>query len=85
MEVQKILKNEEYQPWGRDKQAKLGCRLIELLTEIAYVQSPASQSADAPPDIRPAFRHIFKIIAMESGHVRKCGVIECDKMILTGL
>ncbi|KVH93691.1 DNA-directed RNA polymerase, helix hairpin domain-containing protein [Cynara cardunculus var. scolymus] len=85
MEVQKILRNEEYQPWGRDKQAKLGCRLIELLTEIAYVQSPASQSADTPPDIRPAFRHIFKIVAMESGHVRKCGVIECDKMILTGL
>lgn len=46
---------------------QLGCRLIELLTEVAYVQSPASQSADAPPDIRPAFRHIFKIIAMESG------------------
>ncbi|KAJ0744625.1 putative DNA-directed RNA polymerase [Helianthus annuus] len=84
-EVQKILQNEEYVPWGRDKQAKLGCRLIELLTEIAYVQSPVSQSADAPPDIRPAFRHIFKIIAMESGQIRKCGVIECDKMILTGL
>ncbi|KAI7727753.1 hypothetical protein M8C21_013143, partial [Ambrosia artemisiifolia] len=63
----------------------LGCRLIELLTEIAYVQSPVTQSADAPPDIRPAFRHIFKIIAMESGQIRKCGVIECDKMILTGL
>ncbi|KAI7727747.1 hypothetical protein M8C21_013137 [Ambrosia artemisiifolia] len=32
-EVQKILQNEEY----------LGCRLIELLTEIAYVQSPVTQ------------------------------------------
>ncbi|GJR77599.1 cGMP-dependent kinase [Tanacetum coccineum] len=67
MEVQKILKIKEYIPWSRDKQAKLGCRLIELLMDVDYVQSPVSQSDDAPPDIRPAFRHIFKIITMELG------------------
>lgn len=40
---------------------QLGCRLIELLTETAYVQPAISQSADSPPDIRPAFRHSIKI------------------------
>lgn len=46
---------------------QLGCRLIELLTETAWVQPPISQSADAPPDIRPAFRHSFKIVAKDPG------------------
>ncbi|KAK7837639.1 dna-directed rna polymerase 3 [Quercus suber] len=59
-EAQKLLKKEEFKPWGRDTQAKLGSRLIELLTETAYVQPPLNQSADGPPDIRPAFRHKFK-------------------------
>lgn len=40
---------------------QLGCRLLELLTETAYVQPPVDQSADTPPDIRPAFRHVFRI------------------------
>lgn len=46
---------------------QLGCRLIELLTETAWVQPPISQLADAPPDIRPAFRHTFKIVAKDPG------------------
>lgn len=46
---------------------QLGSRLIELLTETAYVQTPVSQSADCPPDVRPAFRHTFKTVTKESG------------------
>ena len=42
---------------------QLGSRLIELLIETAFVHSPANQSADTPPDIRPAFRHKFKAIS----------------------
>ncbi|PIN02099.1 Mitochondrial/chloroplast DNA-directed RNA polymerase RPO41 [Handroanthus impetiginosus] len=58
----------------------------KLLTQTAYVQPPVSQSADSPPDIRPAFRHIMKI-SKESGRnrCRRYGVIECDHLVLAGL
>lgn len=46
---------------------QLGCRLLELLTETAYVQPPVDQSADTPPDIRPAFRHVFRIATRDPG------------------
>ncbi|XP_062158881.1 DNA-directed RNA polymerase 3B, chloroplastic isoform X2 [Alnus glutinosa] len=85
-EVQKLLKNEEFEPWGRDTQAKLGSRLIELLTETAYVQPPLNQLADGPPDIRPAFRHKFKRVTNPGQKiVKKYGVIECDPLVLMGL
>uniref|UniRef100_A0A6N2N6W8 DNA-directed RNA polymerase n=1 Tax=Salix viminalis TaxID=40686 RepID=A0A6N2N6W8_SALVM len=87
MEVQNLVKQDETKPWSRDKQAKLGSRLIELLTETAYVQPPANQSEGVPPDVRPAFRHIFKSVTKNPGQkiVKKYGVIECDPLILTGL
>ncbi|KAK2973046.1 hypothetical protein RJ640_016178, partial [Escallonia rubra] len=87
IEVQKLVKIEEIKSWGRDTQAKLGCRLIELLTETAYVQLPVDQLADSPPDIRPAFRHIFKIITKDPGQStgKRYGVIECDSLVLAGL
>ncbi|RVW75094.1 DNA-directed RNA polymerase 3A, chloroplastic [Vitis vinifera] len=45
------------------------------------------QSADCPPDVRPAFRHTFKTVTKESGQKdwRKYGVIECDPLVLIGL
>ncbi|KAL2482807.1 DNA-directed RNA polymerase 3 [Forsythia ovata] len=87
LEVQKLVRNEEFKSWGRDTQAKLGCCLIELLTHTAYVQPPVNQSADSPPDVRPAFRHLFKIATREPGQnlVKRYGVIECDPLVLTGL
>ncbi|XP_073034567.1 DNA-directed RNA polymerase 3, chloroplastic-like [Primulina eburnea] len=87
MEVQKLVRNEEFKSWGRDTQAKLGCCLIQLLIQTAYVQPPVTQSADSPPDVRPAFRHIFKIATKEYGHniVKRYGVIECDPLVLDGL
>lgn len=39
---------------------QVGSRLIELLIETAYIQSPADQLADGLPDIRPAFVHTTK-------------------------
>ncbi|KAI9126071.1 hypothetical protein K1719_003489 [Acacia pycnantha] len=86
-EVQLLLKKEEFSPWGRDAQAKLGCRLIQLLIETAYLQAPADQSADAPPDIRPAFSHRVKAIPKYPGKkaMKNCGVIECDPLLLAGL
>ncbi|KAF9662721.1 hypothetical protein SADUNF_Sadunf18G0083700 [Salix dunnii] len=87
MEVQNLVKQDETKPWSRGTQAKLGSRLIELLTETAYVQPPVSHSEDIPPDVRPAFRHIFKTLTKNPGQkiVKKYGVIECDPLILTGL
>ncbi|XP_048228185.1 DNA-directed RNA polymerase 3, chloroplastic [Ricinus communis] len=87
IEVQKLVKNEEMKPWGRDTQAKLGSRLIELLTETAFVQPPVNQSADVPPDVRPAFRHRFRIVKNNPGQkiVKKYGVIECNPLVLKGL
>nr|XP_010904634.1 DNA-directed RNA polymerase 3B, chloroplastic isoform X2 [Elaeis guineensis] len=87
IEVQKLVKNEiELDSWGRDAQAKLGSRLIELLIESAFVQSPPKQLIDSLPDIRPAFRHSFKAVAKEDGKLRnKYGVIECDPLVQKGL
>ncbi|KAH6817431.1 DNA/RNA polymerases superfamily protein [Perilla frutescens var. frutescens] len=87
VEVQKLLRSEEFKSWGRDIQAKLGCCLLDLLTQSAYVQPPIDQAADCPPDVRPAFRHIFKIAAREPGQnlVKKYGVIECDPLVLDGV
>uniref|UniRef100_A0A6M2EBM2 DNA-directed RNA polymerase n=1 Tax=Populus davidiana TaxID=266767 RepID=A0A6M2EBM2_9ROSI len=87
MEVQNLVKQDETKPWSRGTQAKLGSRLIELLTETAYVQPPVNQSEDIPPDVRPAFRHRFKTLTKNPGQkiVKKYGVIECDPLILTGL
>ncbi|KAJ4958014.1 hypothetical protein NE237_025125 [Protea cynaroides] len=88
LEVQKLVKIEDdMRSWGRDAQAKLGCRLIELLTETAFVQPPVNQLPDGPPEIRPAFRHRFKTLTMEPGPSagKRYGVIECDPLVLKGL
>ncbi|CAH9088206.1 unnamed protein product [Cuscuta europaea] len=85
-EVKKFLRNEKFEPWDQDTKAKLGCHLIELLTETAYVQPAVHQSADCPPDIRPAFRHYFKTSSQDFGKnfVKKFGVIECDPQVVAG-
>ncbi|XP_074589982.1 DNA-directed RNA polymerase 2, chloroplastic/mitochondrial-like [Curcuma longa] len=85
--VRKMIKGQDdSRPWGKDAQAKVGSRLIELLIETAYIQSPVSQSAADPPDLRPAFRHYVKnIIKEEKNFSRRFGVIECDPLIYHGL
>ncbi|XP_077214718.1 DNA-directed RNA polymerase 3, chloroplastic-like [Tasmannia lanceolata] len=88
IEVQKLLKNDDdTKSWGRDAQAKLGSRLIELLIESAYVQPPPNQLADSPPEIRPAFRHIMKIVTKDQGRKvgKRYGVIACDLLVREGL
>ncbi|KAM3267258.1 DNA-directed RNA polymerase 3, chloroplastic isoform X2 [Capsicum chacoense] len=87
VEVRRLIKSEEPEAWGRDIHAKLGCRLLELLTETAYVQPPVDQSADTPPDIRPAFRHVFRIATRDprKNIVKKYGVIECDPLVIVGV
>ncbi|XP_042452126.1 DNA-directed RNA polymerase 2, chloroplastic/mitochondrial-like isoform X2 [Zingiber officinale] len=81
--VRKMIKGQDdSRPWGKDAQAKVGSRLIELLIETAYIQSPVSQSAADPPDLRPAFRHYVKTIIKEEKNIsRRFGVIECDPLI----
>ncbi|XP_074280847.1 DNA-directed RNA polymerase 3B, chloroplastic [Silene latifolia] len=83
----KLMSTEDSKSWSQDTQAKLGSRLIELLIETAYVQHPTNQSADSPPDVRPAFRHRFKILTNELGQqvVKRYGVIECDPLVLKGI
>ncbi|XP_020699293.2 DNA-directed RNA polymerase 3, chloroplastic isoform X1 [Dendrobium catenatum] len=87
VDVQKLLKEEIHmEPWGRDAQAKLGTRLIELLIESAFVQPPINQSGDSSPDILPAFRHILKAVSVEDGKLKnKYGVIECHPLVHMGL
>ncbi|KDP38713.1 hypothetical protein JCGZ_04066 [Jatropha curcas] len=86
IQVQKLVRNEETKPWGRDTQAKLGSRLVELLIESAFVQPPVNQSPDTLPDVRPAFRHRFRT-ANNPGRkiMKRYGVIECDPLVLAGL
>lgn len=45
---------------------QVGSRLIELLIETAYIQPPADQLGDGPPDIRPAFVHTLKTVIKET-------------------
>ncbi|OVA10304.1 DNA-directed RNA polymerase [Macleaya cordata] len=88
IEVQKLVIIEDVnRSWGRDAQAKLGSRLVELLTETAFVHPPVNQLADSPPDIRPAFRHTLKTIRKETGQSggKRYGVIECDPLVHKGL
>ncbi|KAG6516375.1 DNA-directed RNA polymerase 2, chloroplastic/mitochondrial-like [Zingiber officinale] len=81
-----VKRQDDSKPWGQAAQAMVGSRLIELLMNTAYVQPPVSQSADAPPDIRPAFRHTRSTAGKEPKKLtRRYGVIECDPVILQRL
>ncbi|XP_076919074.1 DNA-directed RNA polymerase 1B, mitochondrial-like [Bidens hawaiensis] len=70
--------------WGQDAQVKVGCRLIQLLMETAYIQPPVDQLEDCPPDIRPAFVHTLKTVETPRGS-RRYGIIECDPLVRKGL
>jgi DNA-directed RNA polymerase len=41
--------------------------LIELLLDSAFVQSPADQTPESSPDIRPAFKHVLRQPIVENG------------------
>ncbi|XP_042520027.1 DNA-directed RNA polymerase 2B, chloroplastic/mitochondrial-like [Macadamia integrifolia] len=86
-QLRHILKGQDdSKPWGLETQAKVGSRLIELLMQTAYIQPPVDQTADGPPDIRPAFRHSLKNVSKEAQKSsRRYGVIECDPLIRKGL
>ncbi|KAL5980484.1 hypothetical protein ACLOJK_028392 [Asimina triloba] len=87
-ELQKLLEAEgSMESWGQNAHAKLGSRLIELLTETACALHQPDQFGDGPPEIRPAFKHTIKTIIKEPGrgYAKKCGFIECDPEIFQGL
>ncbi|MED6149138.1 DNA-directed RNA polymerase 1B, mitochondrial [Stylosanthes scabra] len=71
-------------PWGQEGQVKVGSRLMQLLIETAYIQPPANEIGDAPPDIYPAFKHTLRTVSFEN-QSRRYGVIECDPLVLKGL
>nr|GMC66015.1 DNA-directed RNA polymerase 2B, chloroplastic/mitochondrial [Ipomoea batatas] len=75
-----------FKPWGQDAKAKVGSHLIELVLQTAYIQPPADQLADGPPDVRPAFIHTFRTVTNQTkGGSRRYGVIQCDPLVLKGL
>ncbi|XP_052198727.1 DNA-directed RNA polymerase 1B, mitochondrial isoform X2 [Diospyros lotus] len=86
-QVRKIVKeHNDIKPWGLDAQVKVGCRLIQILMDTAYIQPPADQVGDGPPDIRPAFIHTLKTVTKEAQKFsRRYGVIECDPLVRKGL
>ncbi|KAK4484026.1 hypothetical protein RD792_011240 [Penstemon davidsonii] len=85
-QVRKIVKQQDdLKPWGQDAQIKVGCRLIQILMQTAYIQPPVDQMEDAPPDIRPAFMHTLKSVETQKGISRRYGVIECDPLVRKGL
>ncbi|KAL5200714.1 hypothetical protein ABZP36_021917 [Zizania latifolia] len=85
-EAQKIVQQEiELEEWGTEAQVKLGTRLIELLLDSAFVQSPADQTPESSPDIRPAFKHVLRQPIVENGRLKKKHwVIECDHLVHEG-
>jgi DNA-directed RNA polymerase len=59
--------------------------LIELLLDSAFVQSPADQTPESSPDIRPAFKHVLRQPIVENGRLKKKHwVIECDPLVHEG-
>ncbi|GAB4840181.1 DNA-directed RNA polymerase 1B, mitochondrial [Ancistrocladus abbreviatus] len=86
-QVREIVKgHDDSKPWGQDAQVKVGCRLIQLLMETAYIQPPIDQLGDGPPDIRPAFVHTLKTVTKDTQKgSRRYGVIECDPLVRKGL
>lgn len=86
-QVREIVKgHDDSKPWGQDNQVKVGCRLIQLLTETAYIQPPADQLGDGPLDIRPAFIHTQKTVIREPQKGgRRYGVVQCDPLVRKGL
>ncbi|BFG26451.1 hypothetical protein CerSpe_127250 [Prunus speciosa] len=81
-----VSKHDASKSWSLEARAKVGSRLIELLTQTAFIQPPADQLADGPPDIRPAFVHTFRTVAKDAKNAsRRYGVIECDPLVLKGL
>ncbi|XP_030468884.1 DNA-directed RNA polymerase 2B, chloroplastic/mitochondrial isoform X1 [Syzygium oleosum] len=85
--VQKLVKGQDdLKPWGQEAKAKVGSRLIELLIQTAYIQPPANQLAEDPPDIRPAFVHTFRTVTRDKkSSSRRYGLIQCDPLVLKGL
>lgn len=85
--VGRIVKDyDDSKPWTQAVKAQVGSRLIELLLQSAYIQPPADQSGDMPPDIRPAFVHTFRTSVKEGQRTgRRYGVIECDPSVRKGL
>ncbi|XP_051204605.1 DNA-directed RNA polymerase 3B, chloroplastic [Lolium perenne] len=85
-EAQKLVQQEiELEEWGTEAQVKLGTRLIELLLDSAFVQSPADQTPDSSPDFRPAFKHVLRKPIVENGRLKKKHfVIECDPLVHEG-
>ncbi|XP_064957274.1 DNA-directed RNA polymerase 2B, chloroplastic/mitochondrial-like isoform X2 [Musa acuminata AAA Group] len=85
-QVRKIVRGQDVsKPWGQDAQVKVGSRLIELFMETAFIQPPVSQLADGPPDIRPAFRRVIRIVSSEQLKTKRYGIIECDPLVRQGL
>ncbi|XP_074285149.1 DNA-directed RNA polymerase 2, chloroplastic/mitochondrial-like [Silene latifolia] len=81
-----VTSNDEMNPWGTEARAKVGSRLIELLIKTAFIQPPASQSAEDFPNIRPAFVHSLKNVGPDNKKTsRRYGVIECDPEVIKGL
>ncbi|KAL6874119.1 hypothetical protein ACP4OV_014201 [Aristida adscensionis] len=85
-EAQKLVQQEmELEEWGTEAQVKLGTRLIELLLDSAFVQSPANQSPESSPTFLPAFKHILRQPIVENGKLKKKHwVIECDPLVCSG-
>ncbi|XP_075474068.1 DNA-directed RNA polymerase 2B, chloroplastic/mitochondrial-like isoform X1 [Primulina tabacum] len=84
---QLVSRQHEGKPWGQDAKAKVGSRLIELILQTAYIQSPADQLADGPPDVRPAFMHTCRTVTKETNRTasKRYGVIQCDPLVRKGL
>ncbi|KAL5826186.1 hypothetical protein ACOSQ4_017983 [Xanthoceras sorbifolium] len=84
-QVRGIVKgHDDSKPWGQEAHVKVGCRLIQLLMETAYIQPPVDQVADSPPDVRPAFVHSLKNVTKDA-QGRRYGVIECDPLVRKGI
>ncbi|XP_021815123.1 DNA-directed RNA polymerase 1, mitochondrial-like [Prunus avium] len=81
-----VKEQEDLKPWGQEAHVKVGCRLIQLLMDTAYIQPPVDQIGDGPPDIRPAFVHNLKTITKDAQKTsRRYGVIECDPLVRKGM
>ncbi|CAH9090948.1 unnamed protein product [Cuscuta europaea] len=77
---------EDLKHWEQGAKVKVGCHLVELVLQTAYIQPPTDELADSPPDVRPAFIHTTRTLTIKAkGGSRRYGVIQCDPLVLKGL
>lgn len=85
--TKKVRALDSSESWSKAVHAHVGCRLLELFIETAYIQDPGDHPSDSLIEVRPAFRHSIRTVqsANKGTCTKNFGIIECDSFISGGI